>query len=362
MKCRIGLLLLGMYTILPLSVTAQEDTADAARIFDQLDKNSDGRVAPDEIDEQQRQFFARVLQRGDRDEDRQLTREEFAAGVADRENSLLAADNQIVRGSGDRASLFERLDANQDGCLSKEELPPALQNRFRRNFDGPDGVRIGHRRHVAQIFEQLDTNKDGKLTPNEISQDAPRGLARMFERTGTDTLTPADLAKRRRPDHTGPRGERGGRLTIERFDGMDTNGDGKLTADEVPQQVKSRFEHALQRLDRDDDGTISRKEFLSASQQPGPRADGPRRGGRPAGPHFLRLLDTDHNGKLSAAELNAAAERLQELDRDNDGELSFRELLAAPSGRDNRDRRRGRPRRPDLDTNNRSLFKPFRPK
>lgn len=48
--------------------------------------------------------------------------------------------------------LFQRFDRNDDGKLSKEELPPPLQNRF----------------------EQIDQNKDGAITAEEFKERLPR--------------------------------------------------------------------------------------------------------------------------------------------------------------------------------------------
>lgn len=57
----------------------------------------------------------------------------------------------------------------------------------------------------------------------------------------------------------------------------------------------------------------------------------------------MRALDSDHDGKLSTGEIDAASEALKELDRDGDGEITMRELGPPAGGPDGPRRRFGRP-------------------
>jgi predicted O-methyltransferase YrrM len=56
---------------------------------------------------------------------------------------------------------------------------------------------------------------------------------------------------------------------------------------------------------------------------------------RPPGPPspVLQLFDTDHDGSLSAAEIDAAAAKLRERDANSDGKLTADELPRGPGGR-----------------------------
>lgn len=75
------------------------------------------------------------------------------------------------------------------------------------------------------------------------------------------------------PGGRGPGGGAGGGFDRTAFfTGMDKNGDGKLTIDEVDERMKDRFPA----MDKDSDGAVTKEEFLSA-----PR---PQRGGSPGGP------------------------------------------------------------------------------
>ena len=77
---------------------------------------------------------------------------------------------------------------------------------------------------------------------------------------------------------------------------------------------------------------------------------------RPLDPVF-EILDEDHNGELSEAEIRNAAERLRRLDRNRDGELTFEEFMPRfpggpfPTGAGGPGRSRGGgmgPNRPDI--------------
>ncbi|MHB1562007.1 MAG: O-methyltransferase, partial [Isosphaeraceae bacterium] len=61
-----------------------------------------------------------------------------------------------------------------------------------------------------------------------------------------------------------------------------------------------------------------------AHNAPAQQAGGPGRGGPPN--PLLQAFDTDHDGSLSAAEINAATARLRERDANKDGKLTADEL------------------------------------
>ncbi len=203
------------------------------------------------------------------------------------------------------------------------------------------------------LFEQLDTNKDGVLTSDEIPQDK-KGLfdrlVRVADKDGDGKLSGEEFAaglerKPARPDAAGPRPNRPegreGRPPERIFKRLDTNGDGKVTLSEVPEERRPMFERLLKRAKKEASDGLTRDEFVAALEgagDPPGRPEKPQRPGRPGqGPPpgalarggLFALLDTDHDHKLSSDEMSAAPEVLKKLDKDGDGSVSADELMTA---------------------------------
>ena len=130
-------------------------------------------------------------------------------------------------GHGDRAAMmFERLDANGDGQITREEFDGAREARFTEADGNGDGllsaeemIAAAMARHsqeavaerVGRMIERLDANGDGLLSPDEMPRE--RG-GRMFERVDADgdgviTQEEAEDARARFADRHGHR--KGGR-------------------------------------------------------------------------------------------------------------------------------------------------------
>ncbi|MEO1293467.1 MAG: hypothetical protein AAFV62_11665 [Pseudomonadota bacterium] len=108
---------------------------------------------------------------------------------------------------------------------------------------------------------------------------------------------------------------RGARM-IERFEEMDQNADGSVTAAEVWMFQTQRFEAA----DKNSDGSLDRDELIEAAQDR-TRERFERRVDR-----RLSWMDTDGDGALSLAETGQSGRRLMRMDRDGDGAVSRGEL------------------------------------
>lgn len=136
-----------------------------------------------------------------------------------------AAGMQHGKGHGPRGmdvdQMFEQLDANKDGQITKEEMQAAGAMRFAATDTDGDGFlsaeelaaadakreaerqkRKGDR--VAWMLEKLDANKDGKLSQEEMEARGGQGKGKG-------------------------KGDRGMRM----FDHADANGDGALTKEEL---------------------------------------------------------------------------------------------------------------------------------
>jgi len=194
----------------------------------------------------------------------------------------------------DHLKFFERLlrigDANKDGKLSREEFDAVMNKTDKTeqpvtNINETPGINAGSgpprpQLDPMRIFQNLDKNKDGKLTRDE-AQGRPRILA-LFDRLGKDELTLDDLRS------LFPGGGKGG--------------------------LKAQKKGAL-------GAANSASEKMAESSEDSPR-------GLPA---FFRLLDTNHDGRLSREELSKATELFDRLDRNHDGFLDAKELTQMPA-------------------------------
>lgn len=119
----------------------------------------------------------------------------------------------------------------------------------------------------------------------------------------------------------GPVGALGSERALERLLAGDLDGDGRLTPDELPEQMRPRFD----RIDQDRNGYADPPEIEAMMQRSG-------RGGRPGGPVGLMRRDADGDGKLSMEEFPPQMERrFRQLDTNGDGVLDRQELSAMAS-------------------------------
>ncbi|MEX0725718.1 MAG: EF-hand domain-containing protein [Planctomycetaceae bacterium] len=120
------------------------------------------------------------------------------------------------------------------------------------------------------------------------------------------------------------------------FKDLDKNDDGKLVADEISEDQQRFFDRLIRVGDEDENGELSREEFLAAMKdrdvRPMPPRDGegrprgPRDGERPQGPRPEQLFDRfdqDEDGSVSVEEVpDRAKPMIERLLRANDQEAN----------------------------------------
>lgn len=245
------------------------------------------------------------------------------------------------------AEILKRFDANNDGKLTKDELPQQAAERIMRADANSDGAVTKQeleevRKRFAggqrgggegrgmpdpeQLFKRLDANGDGKLSKDELPERfGQRILQADANKDGVVTKEEfAEVAKRMGGGRGGPQGKPDAAQLFER---ADKNGDGKLTKDELPGPLAER----LMKADADGDGAVTKAELEEARKKaggrPGPDAGG--RGGFDPGQMFQRL-DRNGDGKVGVDELpERMAERLKGADADGDGAISKEEFEKA---------------------------------
>jgi Ca2+-binding EF-hand superfamily protein len=184
----------------PAQKKQQQQPGQGAAAFretvQQLDANGDMVIERDEVPEAGKAAFERLLKRGDTNKDGKLEFAELrdlmqkaqgaANGPAAQIERFLAADANSD-GKVDKTEfpgglpLFDLLDTDKDGLLTKEEISKfRAGDAIRANFsterfkamdkDADGKISGGEFKGPEAMFTRLDTNKDGFVTEAEISE------------------------------------------------------------------------------------------------------------------------------------------------------------------------------------------------
>ncbi|MFM2094130.1 MAG: hypothetical protein RIS70_1254 [Planctomycetota bacterium] len=331
-----------------IAVAAAADDA-SQELFTKLDRDGDGVLTREEVGDENARMLQRLVRRGDKNQDGKLGRDEFLAAVKETAeqndpNNPPRPDARPDQNPDRRPppqQIIRQFDKDGDGKLSKDEVP----ERMRENM------------------ERIDTDRDGFVTVEEL-QSAFRAMARSRNEAGTPTERPGTPTERpstptERPSTPTPGREQLGndpaaerpnagapdrpapnaanpeqetRAIESMFDNRDENRDGKLTADEMPEANRAMFERLRARFGTEGESSLTREQFVKAMRELRRSGQGNAGAPRPnqAAPNFLifRALDTDRDGKLSAEEIDKAAEALRQFDANKDGSVTRDELEA----------------------------------
>jgi Ca2+-binding EF-hand superfamily protein len=115
---------------------------------------------------------------------------------------------------------------------------------------GKGGFHRGHRAAMESMIERLDANKDGAITREETTARRDKSLA-TYDADGNKTLSIKEF-EGLWAEITRPR-------MVRAFQRLDRDGDGQVTADELDRPLARMFA----RLVRDGDGKVTAEEMRS---------------------------------------------------------------------------------------------------
>ncbi len=292
---------------------------DAKALFGQLDANSDGTLGADEIPEEKKSLFDRLVRLGDGNADGKLSADEFAVGLAGGETKTAAPAD-----AGDAKTKPAKARPGRPGKAARP-VPGRFLAQLDKNGDGklsPDEVPEERRENFSKLVARLDKDGDGALSKAEM----PAG----------GTAQPASL-------------KRDGAMADAMFKRMDANGDGKATADEAPEERREQVARMIRRGDKDGDGGLSQEEFAAVAKQRAEavkmRTEKPNAepGKKPAAAaaatkknkpgqaqampaSLFRAVDKDRDGTLSGEEISGASDAIKSLDKNGDGSVTAKEI------------------------------------
>ena len=131
------------------------DPAQAEQLFKRLDANGDKQVVADEAPGPFADRFAEMVERGDADGDKQLSKQEFMAMsrlLAEFESAK--PDPQAIRRA--HRQLLNRFDRDGDSQLSVREAPPRIAENFdRADADANGQLDRGELMRVAETMARM---------------------------------------------------------------------------------------------------------------------------------------------------------------------------------------------------------------
>jgi hypothetical protein len=163
---------------------------------------------------------------------------------------------------------FATADSNHDGFITRAEADArvaeardGMRERMEQNRERRTERRAGMR---AGIFDRIDADKNGSISRAEFEAHASARAERRAERRGPDGMRGGrGMRHARMMRHRGPGAMAGGRFGGAMFERMDADHDGRVSLAEASSRALEMFDRA----DANRDGTVTMEERRSAMQR-----------------------------------------------------------------------------------------------
>lgn len=233
-------------------------------IFDAADQNQDNQISQEEWQQAGMQYVPPEHEDIDFDHYGKETKQvsavgpltfDFAALDADKDGRISKdevasyIDNWVGQVRSTALTLFDNVDMNHDGYLTREEFEKAGQNYDEDNLGGElvDNSRM---------VQQMDKDADGTVCADEaamrMSPSQRKAFFKYFDINHDGCVTPKELS------------------SAPTFEQLDTDGDGKISLEEAEcfgTQLGvsvERMAKLMAEVDTNGDGSLSREEFKNA--------------------------------------------------------------------------------------------------
>jgi Ca2+-binding EF-hand superfamily protein len=306
-------------------LTPLASAGEHAGLFNRLDANRDGRLVAAEVPKEQLSLFKRLVRTADKNRDGWLTLREFETGLTPTrpakpltekvENKLLGSDALLL--------VLAWMDINADLVVTSEEVTPEMRPLFDEFVDFLN-LKDQSRIPIPQLSQQAIqfASRAARFVARERI-DVKAEMALLSEQQVAYVERLRHSLRGRAEMMANPEG------AAAFFDQLDTDGDGNVTASEVPEPYADRFAALLTRADRDQDNQLSEQEFKKFSAR-----YGAFEANRPSvaettqrSRQLIRRSDRDGDGLLTRQETPPRmAQRFAKLDQNGDGQLDQTEI------------------------------------
>lgn len=164
------------------------------------------------------------------------------------------------------------------------------------------------------------TTQNSQLDPAKMIESMTKKLFADKDSDSDGYLTSSDLSG----------------LSTDAFNSLDTDGDGKLSTEEVTSALKTQADAMKKAMESGDTSAMeslkstAAGQLMEAARPKGPQGPPPPKSADDMASEAITNNDTDGDGSLSSSELSGlSSESFSKLDTDGDGKLSQAELQAA---------------------------------